>query len=609
VKPFAQARWLRAWGCCLLGLVGALLLADVLHWRPGYSVGDETLQMRLLLLAHEGGPLHIRLLQGSLQRLVMQAWLGLVPFRLNVLHWPGLAAFALELLLLFRLAKRWADSRVAWGALIFVLASATTWIRARSLLSFHWVPFFLLLVAHAMLAVRSRPRAILTGLAASLLLLDYEAGVLALPFVAWACAEREPALRRQLPWLLLGFVLGAAALAVWQWPVLRAYGATRAAVNAGAFKPGLFGAWLKNLSGLFFGAHPLAYVGVDAWPALAPWAWVPLALGAVVVVRERHWGLLAWPLAIIAITQLSLAPWGLSPHRLSAAWPALAIWAGLGLLRLLEQLDRKAWIVLLLLPLGFLGELHAWARHMGANGPAFYGRASRLQEACDELDALSAKNQIPVLSALYELRYPELRWTRRPSPAPAKAPSVYMLLPPDYRAAAERLPLEHKVWQESLQEQPVCAVRASGPLAARFLALDASLRPLTAELPVEAGRREDRAWLRAGKRDPWARDAVLARDLSRLWLGAEMDEDLMRLYAAQAEVQPQPPTLLGKYLITRDSVRAQQMLDRALALDPDYTPALEQKAKAFEAQGDSAAAVARATWHARVQAGAWQVYE
>lgn len=614
----AQERWLRRWALSLLVLVAALLLAETFAWRPGYAVGDESIQMRLLLRTAEGQPFQWRFLQGCLQRFSLQTWLAWIPFGMGSLHLPGLACFALELWGLWALACRWAGRRAAWGALIFILAAASTWMRVRSLLSFQWQPLLMIGLALGAVQVRQVWQAVLLGAAASLLLLDYEAGVLALPFVLWACAERESNVRSHLGWILLGAGLGTTALLAWQWDVVRAYAHLRATVNAGgAVDQGLLAAWGHNLAQLFMGGEPLGYLGVKAWPTLPPWGWIPLALGVSVAARRQRWGLLAWPLVVLLLTQCSRSPWGLSPHRLTAAWPALAILAGLGLERLLGEGSRRVQIlVLCCLPLGFAGELSAWFHHMAIDGAAIYGRSARLQEAVDALSSPALGGGLPVLSHLYELRYPELRWHRRGHPTPLPGPStqaVWVLLPPEYRVPAESLPLESRLWRRSPNEQGAWAVKAQGPLAARFIGMDRALAPLALQQASDLRRAsdEDRAWLASpAAKDDWAWSAVLQRDLDRIWLGLPMEEAQWELYASRRPIQPGPDTKLGQAIQKDEPQNALRMYARALALDPDYTPALEARYKTLVQLGrDAEAQRAREDWRDRVAAGAWQVYQ
>lgn len=611
-----QARWLRRAALCLLLLVGVLLGAELFIWRPGYAVGDESIQMRMLLASAEGQGFLWHFLQGCLHRWVLHAWLGVLPFGMGSIHGPALVAFALELWALHGLAQRWSGRRAAWGALIVLLASASTWLRVRSLLSFEWQPLLMLAFAWAALLLKTPWQGMLLGAASALLLLDYESGVIALPFVALACAQLEPAFRRRLPWVLAGGALGALALAWCQWPLLRDYAQLRATINAGgSVGGGLLHAWGVNLLQVFSGGEPLGYLGLQAWPVLAPWAWIPVALGSLAALQRRQGSLLLWPLAVLLVTQCSHSPWGLSPQRLAAAWPAVALLGGLGLERLMDQGTRRVQVLLLCaVALGFGLELHAWFRHMALNGSSLYGRSARLQEAVDELRSPLGQG-LPVLSSLYEVHYPELRWHRGLGAAPpaAAAAAVWVLLPPEFRVPAAGLPVESRFWRRSPNEQGAWAIRASGPLARRFADLDAALRPL-ARAPqgdLRSASDADRAWLRSGRSsDDWGWSAVLQRDLRRIWLGLPMEEAVWKIYASRAPVQPGPGTLLGKALIAGEPEQALVMLDRALALDPDYTPALEARYKALLHLGRAEEAQkARDHWRDRVAAGAWQVYD
>jgi hypothetical protein len=147
--------------------------------------------------------------------------------------------------------------------------------------------------------------------------------------------------------------------------------------------------------------------------------------------------------------------------------------------------------------------------------------------------------------------------------------------------------------------------------AARFDALERELRALQAspgEAPASASER-DRAWLRRGG-DAWAFAMLLERELRRAWWGVALNEEHLR-WAGRADLaSPAPLVTLGRFYRFRDPSAALQLLDRALRLDPAFSPALEERVKVLEDQGPSRALeeAREARWR-MARAGAWQIYD
>jgi hypothetical protein len=293
---------------------------------------------------------------------------------------PSLLLVLAENLLLHRLASRHAGSRAATWAVIFNLISSFSFVRARSLLDFGIVPFQILLLAVLVPRGASSWAALLWGVAAPIVLTDYEASLFVIPaFLAYAWTQMKGS-RGSLAAAALGAVGGTL---LWTWKLrdtLGSYLCVRFQGKAGNLWSSVdLGAWLPNL--LAAKTH-VPFMGVSGSPALPYWLCLPLALGIVLALRRRE---LLWLPFWLA---LGLLPAALSsgrdePNRLVAAWPALCVLSGLGYSSLPAWRGRGPlyWTLALLLPLlAGLHEVSAYAVSMREEGPRFYGEAEAARQ-------------------------------------------------------------------------------------------------------------------------------------------------------------------------------------------------------------------------------------
>jgi hypothetical protein len=584
------------------------LLGLEFQQRPGFAIGDETLGFRLSLELAQGAPLQWHWGRGVLHRAANAAWIWLVQPNLLLLHLPALLFFGLELLFLARLSRRWAGPGHAGWAVVAVLLSAHTWMRVRGLVGLQWTPTLLLGLAVASGWVRGRSSALLWGLSAALLLLEYEGAFLAAPFLWLACREHEQAFRRVAGWSAVAFGAGVLALGWLARGDWSHYSSVRWDIYLGRGDGEWLRTWLVNLRGILLGGLPGPSYGVDAWPFLPPWIWPGLALGLLPAWRRWRWAVL-WSAALLFITQATRSPWGLPVHRLAGLAPAAAWIAALGLRRLWEAGRGARALVLGLLAFGLLGETHAWFRHMALHGRQLYGR-SQLQAEAGRLARRAAAEGLGVQTALYEIVRPELAYFCSPVAAQPGADRI-LFVPPQLRLAALQSGLPATVLARSSNDEPVLLLRVPAARAARFDALERELRALQAspgEAPASASER-DRAWLRRGG-DAWAFAMLLERELRRAWWGVALNEEHLR-WAGRADLaSPAPLVTLGRFYRFRDPSAALQLLDRALRLDPAFSPALEERVKVLEDQGPSRALeeAREARWR-MARAGAWQIYD
>jgi hypothetical protein len=597
--------WLGAAAAAATLLALAQLAWELLVLRPGWGLGDESYVIRRFVSVAGGGPVPWHWAQGSLSQALLMLWLGLSGDSLGALHAPSFVLLCLEALLLWRLAARWISKEAAAWALLADFLCADTWMRDRSFLSHAWLPVELLALAWASGAVRGRGSALLWGLAASALVMDYDGGLVALPVLGLACLAMEREFRGRWPWVLGAFLAGLLALASRQMGALRAYVGLRAAVNLGTDRGILLASWLRNLWQLLAGGEPVPYLGVDHWPAMAAWCLPLLALGAWEARRKGRRSLLLWAAFAVLLTQADRAPWGLPIQRLAAAWPALCLLAGLGGASLRARLPRVpalAWILCLLLGTGL--EANAFYRHMAFHGRQVFGNSALLAQAARDSREAQAQGA-SISTALMETRSSTLRFLVAPSTG--GAPLTWVFLPPEFHAAAAALG-ETRVYRDTPNDLPVLVLLARGAQAQRFLRVEASLRPL---LDRGASNPDLTAWPDApAPTDAWAYDAVLDRRFRSLWQGAPLDQDLMRALVARPPVTAGPLDLLGRYLLTRDPASALKALDRALALDPDWGPALSDRVQALRALGrEQEAGQAAQHRDESFQRGVWLDYD
>ncbi|HXB97793.1 MAG TPA: hypothetical protein VNZ54_07040, partial [bacterium] len=271
--------WL--WAALLAALlgVGALLWAETQVQRPFYSVGDESIHVGDMLAISHGEPMHWRWTRGDLERNGQWCWwraFGSGPGRLLRLT---LLMFSLELVLLAAVARRWWGVEAAAWALCCDLLCADTWMRARSFLAFAWLPAELLLLAWLSGKVKARWAALVWGVAAACLVMDYEGALLALPGLVLACLTLEPEFRRRWAWVLGAMAATLGLIFALQQKVVSDYSNLRQSVNLGEGARSVAASWVKNLWQLLVGGEPMPYFSVQHWPAVAVWAMPLMAVG------------------------------------------------------------------------------------------------------------------------------------------------------------------------------------------------------------------------------------------------------------------------------------------------------------------------------------------
>jgi hypothetical protein len=361
--------WLLAATLATLLGVGLMLCWETQVSRPYYSVGDESIHVGDMLAISHGLPLQWRWTRGDLERNGQWCWWQAVGSGPGQVLRLTLLVFALELVLLALVARRWWGPEAAAWALCCDLLCADTWMRARSFLAFAWLPAELLLLAWLSGKVKARWAALLWGVAAACLVMDYEGALLALPGLVLACLTLEPGFRKRWRWVLAAMAVVVALIFRLQTKVISDYSNLRQSVNLGEGPRSVAASWVKNLWQLLVGGEPMPYFSVQHWPAVAVWAMPLMLVGAGLAWKRGRWALVFWAALAVLASQATVSPYGVAAHRLSAAWPALCLLAGAGGAWLRQYLDRRAWLWLgLLLALGAASELDAFYHHMAIFG-------------------------------------------------------------------------------------------------------------------------------------------------------------------------------------------------------------------------------------------------
>jgi hypothetical protein len=600
--------WLLAWTLLAVAATALLLWVETQSLRPFYAVGDESLLVRSLVAISQGGPMQWRMGHGDLERNALWwwwQWAGSGPGRLLGL---GLLISCLELALLALLARRWWGAETAAWALCIDLLCADSWMRARSLMSFHWLPAEALLLAWLSGRVRSRWAALLWGAAAAGLLLDYEGALLALPGLVAACLSLEPGFRRRWPWVLGALAAGMALIWALQFKGLVDYENLREAVTIGQSRSTLALSWARNLWELAAGGTPLPYFSVQHWPSVAAWALPLLPLGAVLAWRSGRRALVFWAALAVLASQASLSPYGVPAHRLAAAWPALCLLGGAGATWARVQLGPRAWLWMgLLLSLGAVAELDAFNRHNARFGERVWGPGRNMATAAG-IVAQNSPPDVSIDTALMEAVRPTIAFHL--APRAGQGQRAWVLLPAELRCVAGAA---GKVFalHDGMDDEPVLLLQAEGAQARRFDGMEKDLRsllPLPPE-PVDIKAKE-LAWLAKGGHDPWAKWTVCAMNLRTYWLAQPVDPGVLEdVLHSQAPI-PAPWALAGRYVLQQKKAYGLGLLDHALDLDPFYSPALLWKAAALRgfsrtAEADAAQALAGQRQHE----GHWLVGE
>ena len=433
LSPYGPAaRWLPWLSPLLLSFFGLYAVLELLGPRA-FCIRDETFCFHQALIFRSTGPLAIAWGDGNILKF-FQYTAYQMSGRWRAMHLPVLGALVAQGWALYSIGFRLGGRRVAQGALLAALLSATALLQARSLLSFAILPG-LLSVAVALI-LRGGIWAWVGGALFSAGFLDYEATLFALPGLA-ALLYLEPRLarsssRRGLAGMLLGLalVLWACRYSLGEWWLQRmSYNLPSRHLSEQHFFGRIF-AW-------FFGGDAQAYLGVTGHGSFATWA-LPLAvLGLGLQARRRPW-LLVWLFGgLVAMLPASAK---LEPQRAFHIVLPLSLAAGFGWRWIWWRARWRPWLawLLLLLPVVGLGwEQRAFEQSMRA-GQDLYGRSQAWSRLGHD-PAFTGK----IDASLMPLGF---AWEALVEPPAGTAPWVWV--PSDL---AQELPA-HEVEQRALQD-------------------------------------------------------------------------------------------------------------------------------------------------------------
>jgi hypothetical protein len=497
--------------CVLAALLFSLAEFGLLH--PGAAWPDELSNLQLIQEWREGAALPLSFFKGCLHRYAMAFCAGHGRASLLRLHWPALAAFLAESAALHVLGRRYFSERAGAWAVALNAAAAFTLFKLRSLLSYGFLPAELLLLLVALPHLGRAWAALLAGLAAGLLLLDYEGWALALPLLFLAAAAL-PRGRRPSWAAALGLALGAGWVAWLSRAELGDYWLLRTVHSLQGGGAGL-GA---NLKSFWLGGNAAPPFGAAAWPAFPALAWPALLGGIAIAWKRARWMVAA---LLLGLAPLALKNSGAEPQRLIAAWPLLCLAAGAGFAWMQGLGKRGAMAVAWVFAALALLECRAYLRSMDAAYPSSYGFSAQLLRAgrahpgpwrlLSELDNQGAG------AARFLL---ESAGLKDDPAAPALA-----VVPLGYERGLDK--------QGRLEAFGAFSLYYPGPASAERLArADAELGPLWRSLPRYQGRRarsEVLGYLLAHPQaDPWVKSACYEFILGQSFMLGEFPADLVK---------------------------------------------------------------------------------
>lgn len=434
--------------------------------RPGFDSYDESHVLRLLQRQREGGLFPWDLFTGSLLLGLQRLTLFVTGPSVWALRAPVLLLLLLEVWALGRVAAKLWGPAAEEGAWLAWALSATTLMRARSLLAFAVLPAWGALLLWLLLA-GPRWATALGGLLAGLLVLDYEAA----PFLwgglllfVWAARVERARLLSALTGSALGLAL---ALGLSQRSVATWWQA-RSVVDQAASQD-----WAELGRGAWdalWGLRGSAHLEVSAHLFAGLWAFALAALALRQNTRLTR-GLALW--ALLGLTVLLLPSAQTGTHRAVAALPALSLLAALGWVRARDWAAARSWRKLcvgaLLLAAAGL-EAQAYFRSQTLADADHYGGGRNLQAAAQAL----AGRREQALTRLDE----QSAAFRFLTGAPSNAPLRWLLVPP---ALGKDLPPDltrGQVLRYNNPGQPALLLALPAEEAAAWTALDDRLGAL-----------------------------------------------------------------------------------------------------------------------------------
>lgn len=555
----------------------SMTLGDALVWHRGFSELDECSTVRKAWEMFHGGILALSVTTGSLT----DVYIGLSQWalgpRLLALHLPTLLLFALENVLLWRMATRHFGKQCAWGAVMFNLLCVFSFARVRSLLSYANLPCELMLVLELAETDNNAAR-IAAGFLAGIFSLDYEAWVLSgwpvlIIVVLGIIKPTKPGAKAQM---IGGFVIGAGLALALSWDNLQSYWTLRThfTLQAHAAKNEV---WGQSLLGLFKGAETLPGFGnARNHPSLAPWAWPILALG-IVGAWHRSRAVLAWLAAGLILLIPPSAGFN-EFQRSIAAWPAFCLLAGLGYIELqrrgMEKFRFFPFVLLAWLVPGVCWECQAFLQSQAHYSASYYGRSRAELEAAAWL---KAQGPVHLLSSLGFERASEFEWMC-PEPSPPQGKPVALIFWEALPPLGNQGPLLHR-FRDPDGGQEVYLLQLEAPWDQRLLSADSYLSAFWNAQPhydrLLILKRIAAALHDPNLKHPWIRTELWERRMTEASQMGLVDAAMIQELRAEPLLHAGPLYFPAQYLSRFDLNLAAELHAQALMLDP--------RLKAYEA--------------------------
>jgi hypothetical protein len=542
-------------------------------FRPGYALYDEEGLLDQVQGWREGHALILRFGWASLYRGLDVLLVAAGGPHLFLLRLPAMLAVLAEAgLLYFWLRDKVGERAAVWAALADLVCTAT-FARGASLLGSCLLPAAFLLGAVCCERLRRPWQAALWGLAAGLMLLDYEGWTGALIFLVpyaywrWKPGSGASGLRAAG---MLGLAAGA-ALVLSLSPDIVSHVQGRGMVStpdAGFFMQ----AWSNLGLLLSWGGDRMAISGAAMHPWPPPWIWPLLLLGTVAALRGFPW--LAW-LLVCGGLPLGLVNTNYEPHRLCLALLALGACAGAGAALLWRRAYWGRILCLALLVYGAADEIHAWTSMSPAKLQLTYGTSVDLEQAALWL----AQNEPPggwdVISGLGSHNDGAFRFLLDQDGVDSRGKTPVALIYWDYRPGLRTLGPRGGSPGRALgigTYHPILLLMPGPTDAARLRAVSDSLVDLRwtqISQPLAVMARDDAQWLQSPQhRDPWGRTVAWEQWLFASLLQRKVELGGVHQMLSEPLVCAWAPDVLAKELQPHDPALALRFREKAEAIDP-----------------------------------------
>jgi hypothetical protein len=560
-------------GLAVAAALWALADAGVLH--PGVESWDPVAAVGAAAGLLQGQPQPFRLGGGWLQLHAMAAAMAAFGSGPVALRLPNLAAFLVESLLLWRLAKAWAGPLAGLGALAVNSLAAATWLRLRLPLAYMAVPAELL-AGLWLLEGGAAWRGLALGAMAGLGLADYEGWAVALPVLAVAWAVRPASSRPKAGWVLAAGLAVAAAVAAGTHAYASSYVYTR--LGHGQAGPGWLSEWFRG-TWRYFSGWGQADQLLGSLPAFPYWA-LPLLLAGALAGGPRRWALAGW--ILLGLAPLGLAGTVAEANRAVVAWPALCLCSGLGLAALARRAPRR-WALLLCcagIAVGAAAEGGAYAAMQDRADALSRSYWRRLDAAAGVLRQRGQGRPLRILSGLDWRAAPELG-LRAGLPEGGQDAETWALLPREYvpRHPDPSWGLWIPERDPELPGAELWLLRLAPAQAQVFAARNQWLEgfrrrsgPAANALSVLAAASS--ALRDPGLRDPWLRRALIDLYLHTVMQSQQDPAQCLPLLLAQPSLSSWQAAIAAQALAPTDPRRALALAEQSLRDDPDRVAAV-----------------------------------